>query len=190
VAQDVVVKRQWADCHEGKDPKPTIRACTALIGYHNSTGAELALIKLKLGRAQREDDEVDEAIRTYSESIRLAPTAEAYNDRGIAHFDKGQWDDAISDYTEAIRLDKNHGEAYNNRAWTQLKAGRASLALEDANAAVRLLPNRAYVWDTRGQVNEKLGNRAAAIRDLRKALELDPKSEGSKQALRRFGETP
>ena len=80
------------------------------------------------------------------------------------------------------------GEAFNNRAWTQLRAGHAEVGLNDADAAVRLLPDKAYAWDTRGRINEVLGNKAAAVRDLRKAIELDPKSEGSRQALRRLGE--
>jgi len=33
-------------------------------------------------------------------------------DRGNAHFGKGEYDRAVADYTEAIRLDPDHAEAY------------------------------------------------------------------------------
>lgn len=190
VVKEALIKRQWSACMEGEEAKRTIMACKAVIDYKISSGAQLALVHQKLGKAQRKDKDVDDAIDSYSESIGLAPSAEVYNDRGIAYFDKREWQKAIDDYTEAIRLDRNFGDAFNNRAWTQYTRGRASLALADANRAVELLPNKAYTWDTRGHINEALKNRGAAIRDYRKALELDSKSAGSRSGLKRLGENP
>jgi class 3 adenylate cyclase len=190
LALQAVLKREWRECHEGQQPKQTIKSCTALINYKIYTGSDLASIYVELGRAQRDRARVDEAIEAYSEAIRLVPSARAYNNRGIAYFDKGQLQKAIVDYTEAIRLDPQYGEAFNNRAWTKVKAGRAAIALGDADKAVRLLPGKAYAWDTRANVHEALGNRKAAIRDFRTALTLDRKSEGSRSGLRRLGVQP
>ena len=41
--------------------------------------------------------------------------AEAYSNRGIAYYRKGDLDQAIADYGRAITLDPQHAEAYNNR---------------------------------------------------------------------------
>lgn len=190
VVRESLIIRQWKNCLEGTEAKPTVAACQAVIDYKISTGSQLALVYQKLGRAQRADEAPEEALRAYSEAISLAPSAEVYNDRGIAYFDKRQWKNALDDYTEAIRLDPKFGEAYNNRAWTRFTAGEASQALADANKAVELLPGKAYAWDTRGHVHEALKDRTAAIRDFRKALELDPKSDGSRLALQRLGVSP
>jgi len=190
VAREALLKRQWKDCHEGDKPEQAIQACTALIDYEIYTGADLASIYIELGRAQRSRKRVEEAIEAYTEAIRLEPSARAYNNRGIAYYDKGELQKAIDDYTEAIRLEPNYGQAFNNRAWTQVKAGRAPRALNDAQKAVRLLPMKAYAWDTRAHVHEALGNRNEAIRDFRKALDLDSESEGSRSGLKRLGVQP
>jgi class 3 adenylate cyclase len=189
-ARQAILKRQWRDCHEGDEPKRRLDSCTALIDYDIYEGADLASIYVELGRAQRATENDDAAIRSYSEAIRLKPSARVYNNRGIAHFGKGDWQRAIDDYTQAIRLDSRYGEAFNNRAWTQVKAGRATRALNDAQKAVNLLPKKSYAWDTRAHVYEALGNRRAAIRDYRKALDLDPENEGSRSGLKRLGVQP
>jgi class 3 adenylate cyclase/tetratricopeptide (TPR) repeat protein len=186
IVRETLIKKQWMNCLEGTEPKPTIAACRAVIDYKISSGDKLALIHQKLGRAQRQDEDSTHAIDSYSEAIRLNPSAELYNDRGIAYFDNREWERAIDDYSQAIRLNPNFGEAYNNRAWTQVTSGHADRALKDANMAVELLPAKSYAWDTRGHIHEALGDRAAAIRDYRKALELDPKNSGSEQALKRL----
>ena len=39
----------------------------------------------------------------------------AYYNRGFAYEEKGEHDQAIADYTEAIRLKPDYAEAYYNR---------------------------------------------------------------------------
>jgi len=189
-ARQAILKRKWKDCFEGDKPEKIANACSSLIDYEVYEGDDLASIYVELGRAQRKKEEIDAAIKAYSEAISLKPSARAYNNRGIAYFDKGDWQKAIDDYTEAIRLNSRYGEAFNNRAWTRFKARRARNALADADKAVRLLPRKSYAWDTRAHVQEALGNRNAAINDFRKALDLDPNNEASRSGLRRLGVQP
>ena len=47
-------------------------------------------------------------------SQKTPGAAEAF-ERGWSHAEKGDHDQAIADYTEAIRLDPNYGLAYYNR---------------------------------------------------------------------------
>ena len=187
LAMQANLKRQWNGCRAGAQLEQIVKSCSELIASNVYSGGELASVYLELGRAQRDNKHADEAIQSYTEAIRVAPSAKAYNDRGIVHYDRSEWNRAIDDYTEAIRLDHQYGEAFNNRAWTKVRAGRAALALEDANEAVRLLPSKAFAIDTRAHVYEALGNRDAAIRDYRKALELAPANKGSLQGLKRLG---
>ena len=189
-ARQAILKRKWKDCFEGDEPEKIVNACSSLIDYEIYEGDDLASIYVELGRAQRKKEDVDAAIEAYSEAISLKPSALAYNNRGIAYFDKGDWQKAIDDYTDAIRLNSQYGQAFNNRAWTRFKARRGGRALADANKAVRLLPRKAYAWDTRAHVYEALGNRNAAINDFRKALDLDPDNEASRSGLRRLGAQP
>jgi Flp pilus assembly protein TadD len=151
------------------------------------TGSELATVSLKLGKSLREAGEVDRALVAFSDSIDAEPSADAYNNRGIVHYQKGDKERAIADYSEAVRLNPQHGEAFNNRAWTYYKSGQMQTALSDADRAVRLLPGESYTWDTRGHIYESLGNRDAAIRDYRKAISLDSRSASSAKGLERLG---
>ena len=62
----------------------------------------------------------------------------AYNDRGGAWYYKQDYDKAIADFNEAIRLDSGFAPAYNNRgnAWRVRK--NYDMAIADYNEAIRL----------------------------------------------------
>jgi class 3 adenylate cyclase len=192
-ASDAVHKGYWRDCRiaESSDNlQEVVTACRGLVDTQSASGDELARVEYTLARALRELGRVDDAIAAYTRAISIKPTAESYNHRGIAFYDKGVFNSAVADYSEAIRLDAQNGEGFNNRAWTQFKAGKSRAALADADKAVQLLPSEAYAWDTRAHIHEALGNRSAAVRDFRKALALDPGSVASKEGLGRLGAGP
>lgn len=64
---------------------------------------------------------VDQKIRGCTQIIKRGKQEKrknrsvAYNNRGIAYHDKGQYDRAIADYTQAIKLSPNKAIAYTNR---------------------------------------------------------------------------
>ena len=67
----------------------------------------------------------DWAVEDFSAFIRLNPNSvAALNERGLSYASKGDYDRAIGDYTEAIRLDpawsallySNRGSAYEKKA--------------------------------------------------------------------------
>ena len=66
----------------------------------------------------------DDAIVHYTETARLNPEGTAaYNNRGAAYDDKGDFDAAIQDYNKAIDLNPTDVDAYINRgeAWLHLR---------------------------------------------------------------------
>jgi Flp pilus assembly protein TadD len=69
--------------------------------------------------------------------------AKAYAERGAAHLNKGDIDQAIADYTEAIRLDPYDAEAYNGRGFAYGSKGEYDRAIADYTEAIRLNPNYA-----------------------------------------------
>jgi len=80
---------------------------------------------------------------------RVAPR-NGYVNRGIAWQNKKQYDKAIGDYNEAIRLDPTFALAYNNRgnAWRDKK--EYAKAIADYNDAIRLDPMYAPAYASRG----------------------------------------
>jgi tetratricopeptide (TPR) repeat protein len=67
-----------------------------------------------------------------------AATDEAYRS-GQDHFASGDYDQAITSFTEAIHLDSNNAKAYLGRARTFEAKGDKSRARADRDAAVRIL---------------------------------------------------
>lgn len=56
-------------------------------------------------------------VELYTKAIDLAPDwASAYNNRGVAYFNLGNWDAAIADFTKAIELKPDYKLAIANRA--------------------------------------------------------------------------
>ena len=76
--------------------------------------------------------------------------AVAYNNRGVAWKNKGEYDLAIADYNTAIKLDKNYVSAYSNRGVALYRKGDNDRALVEYNKALQLDPNDADVYNNRG----------------------------------------
>ena len=59
---------------------------------------------------------------------------------GAAYGNKGEYDRAISDFTEAIRLDPKLASAYYNRGIAYENKGEHDKAIADYTEAIRLEP--------------------------------------------------
>ena len=64
----------------------------------------------------------------------------AYHNRGKAWSEKGDYDKAIADYNEAIRLDPKFAIAYHNRGGAWGSKGDYDKAIADYNEVIRLDP--------------------------------------------------
>jgi tetratricopeptide (TPR) repeat protein len=56
---------------------------------------------------------------------------------------KKDYDRAIADHTQAIRINPNHANAYNNRGWAYYLKTEYPRARADWNRALQLDPNNA-----------------------------------------------
>ena len=110
--------------------------------------------------------------------------------RGNALADKKEYERAIADFTEAIRLDPKNAYAYNSRADTLRESGKAAQGLPDAEKALQLDSGNADFWDTRAQIFQALGRRQEAIADYKRALELDANMTETRERLKRLGVSP
>jgi tetratricopeptide (TPR) repeat protein len=118
----------------------------------------------------------DEAMAACSRLIARNPIdADAYNNRGLAHSARGEYDRGIIDFDRAIQLDPKLAAAYNNRANAYRSKGDYDHAVADYSQAVRLDPKDAVAYDGRGNALSRKGKYDQAISDFGQAMRLDPK---------------
>ena len=95
--------------------------------------------------------------------------------RAHARIGKGEYEQAIADSDEAIRLQPTLAEAFNarGRAWGQKK--EYDKALTDYAEAIRLQPKLASAYSNRGVVWQAMRELDKALVDLSEAIHLDPR---------------
>ncbi len=117
----------------------------------------------------------ESAIEYYDKVINSNPeNSLAYYHRGNAKIKLGNFQDAIRDYDEAIRL-KPHYQAYCNRGNAQKQLRNFHDAISDYDDAIKLNPKDWITYNNRGVTKMNLGNFQDAIRDYDKAIKLSPK---------------
>ena len=98
--------------------------------------------------------------------------AEAYVYRGISAYDRGDLDQAIANYDQAIALDPQFAIAYNNRGNAYYYKGDLDQAIADCDQAIALDPQYAAAYNNRGLAYYDQGNLDQAIADFERALDL------------------
>jgi tetratricopeptide (TPR) repeat protein len=100
--------------------------------------------------------------------------ATAYYNRGKEYFNKGDWDGAIREFTQAIRINPNYTEAYNQRGLAYEKKKEWDQMLADYTAANRLNPNEPRYVMNIGVYYSKTGDYERAITQFNEAIRMKP----------------
>jgi tetratricopeptide (TPR) repeat protein len=147
--------------------------------------ARLATPALAIATTQQKIEQCDNKGDVYSPELMLAACTAAigsgkwrgkaaYNNRGNAYFAKKDYDRAIADYTEAIRLDPKYVLAYINRGSAYKAKGDYDDAIGDYTEATTIDPEDALAYSKRGNAYEARKNYDRAIADFTEALQLNP----------------
>lgn len=112
----------------------------------------------------------------WSDVVSKSPQREtAYNNRGIAYEEEGNWKQALLDYNKSIELNPKFVLAYCNRASIYLKMGDLSQAISDYSTAIALRPTYARGYNNRGIAYQTQGDLDQSIEDFNKAIALRPR---------------
>jgi Flp pilus assembly protein TadD len=95
--------------------------------------------------------------------------------RGMAHVNKGNYEAAVEDFAEAVRLNPEHAKAYAARAHAFLHYGEPEKALPDLATAIQLDSEIPEFYMSRALVYRILGDQTNAKADERRARELAKK---------------
>lgn len=112
----------------------------------------------------------------FTEIVRINPqSARCYVSRAIVRKFLGKHDEAIEDYSTAIRLDPTRASHYYNRGllWHYSKRNQEA-ALKDYNESIRLGPLVALRFLARAELLRVKDDFGAALADYDKAIRLDP----------------
>ncbi len=102
--------------------------------------------------------------------------ANAYAIRGWAYGEKGEWDKAIADCTEAVRLDPKNAAAYGARGCAYANKGEWDKAIADCTEAIRLDPTCSGAYAARACACACKGQWDDAVADITEAIRQDPKN--------------
>ncbi len=95
-------------------------------------GNRQAIEAVEQGIQYLENEDGDRAIECFTEAIRFCPRfANAYFARACAYDDMGDFDLAVADCTEVIRLDLDHFRAFRLRGGIYQKTGKWAQAERD-----------------------------------------------------------
>ena len=106
----------------------------------------------------------------------LSVLSDTLNDRGVNHFNKGEYDRAIQNYDYAIQLNSEFALAFNNRGEAYRRKGEYDRAIADFDQAIQLDtlegPRKAWPFSNRGGAYLAKGDHDRAIADFDQAIKL------------------
>jgi tetratricopeptide (TPR) repeat protein len=87
---------------------------------------------------------------------------------------RGDYDNAIADYNQAIAICPWDATSYNNRGYDYYKKGNFDQAIIDYTQALALCPNYGAAYSNRGVAWDEKGDHDRAAADFAQALAVDP----------------
>jgi tetratricopeptide (TPR) repeat protein len=120
--------------------------------------------------------EIESGMDDYNAALNLRPDLmEAWYNRGnVALLHLHRFQDAIGDFSEAIRLKSDFAPAYCGRGFARMQLGQYDGALADYNQGVECDPKQAYCHFNRANLYLITGEYQKAIVDFTAALNKSP----------------
>jgi tetratricopeptide (TPR) repeat protein len=98
--------------------------------------------------------------------------AESYHERGSEYLGKEEWDKAIADFDEEIRLDPETHSGYFSRALCYDAKGDYDKAIADFTRSIRVSPDNPSHYDSRGETYLHKGDYDKAIADFNESIRI------------------
>jgi len=107
-------------------------------------------------------------------------TATDANKRGLAALDQKDYDNAIAEFTEAIKLNPNNAVFYFNSGIAYYQKNDYDNAIANFTKAIQLNPNDADVYAYRGYAYFRIKDKDSALADANSAKRIDPDNKTAK----------
>lgn len=97
-----------------------------------------------------------------------------YNERGLAYLDKGDYDKAILDFTQAVSLNPGYADGYYNRGLSYFKKADYDKAILDFSQAIKLNKQIQKAYYNRGLSYYIKKQYDSAVSDFKQVLSITP----------------
>ena len=152
-----------------------------------TTGAKTAAECLAVGETALADGKLDAALAAFDSAVEKDPdSAEAHERRAQAYLRQHNFDKAIADCEEALRINGKLAAAYFTRGQAEMSlgAGQVARALEDFSKALDLKSDKVEYLTARGTLYQQMADAGAApeqvakwldaaVKDFDRALKID-----------------
>lgn len=134
--------------------------------------------------------DLQKALATYKQSIKILPTAEAHCYLGWALSQLGRFDLAIQECHRAIRLDPTFGNSYNDIGSYLVRKGQWQEGIHWFERAKKIekyeSPHFPYI--NLGRLYQSKGNTFRALREFKAALKFVPFDSSVRESIRKMEE--
>ena len=156
-----------------------------LFGQGNQEAANLTREGIEASKA----NDWDKAIAAFKKAAQLeqryAPNlASALQQRATVYVSQKKFQEAIADYSEALKVKSNDPDIFERRAYAEMQLKDYDKALHDYNEAIKLSPEEPKYYQVRAFIHQTKNDFKAAMADVEKALKLDPNNVDAQQRKR------
>jgi tetratricopeptide (TPR) repeat protein len=106
-----------------------------------------------------------------------------FQNRANSSFVLGEYDSAIKNYTEAIKLKDDEPNPYFSRGLALYKQKQYTRAIIDFDKFIEITPTESMAYFYRGDALQEIGKFEKALVDFKKASELDPENEQARKSF-------
>jgi tetratricopeptide (TPR) repeat protein len=142
---------------------------------------KLAVEGAEASKNQEWDKAIDSLRKATALDHKYAPNlAAVYQQRAYAAATNQQFQDAINDYGEALKISPEDSRIYEQRAAVEMKLNDMDKALADYSEAIKLKPNEVRYLNYRAYIYELKNDLKNSMADTEKVLKLDANNQEAK----------
>ena len=153
-----------------------------LFGQGNQEAANLTREGIEASKTK----DWDKAIAAFKRAAQLdqhyGPNlASALQQRATVYVSQKKFQEAIADYSEALKVKSNDPDIFERRAYAEMQLKNYDRALHDYSEAIKLSPEEPKYYQVRALIYQTKGDFKAALADVDKILKVDPNNQDALQ---------
>jgi tetratricopeptide (TPR) repeat protein len=153
----------------------------------NKEANKLARDGAEASKSQDYDKAVELLRKATALDRKYAPDlAVAYQQRGFASASNQNFQGAVQDFTEALKINSRDARIYEQRAAVEMKMRNYDKALADYSELIKLKPNEVRYLNYRAYIYELKDDVQNSMTETEKVLKQDPNNQDAKTRKQRL----